>query len=109
MDPTAPLEKGCLFLFSIQRSAREGGRLGEATLPSLLNSTVASNDPREVIQLNLLSSILLPYLEDFCPDFESSDSSGFVGFAWAGSWGEVGLLPLPEPAAPPLLIITIVP
>jgi hypothetical protein len=33
----------------------------------------------------LQRSIVLAYLEDFCPDFESSDSSGFVGFAWAGS------------------------
>ncbi len=29
--------------------------------------------------------------------------------AWSGSLGEVGLDPQPEPAAPPLLIITIVP
>jgi len=46
---------------------------------------------------------------DFCPDFESSATSGLVGFALAGSCGLSGLLPLPEPAEPPLLIITIVP
>jgi hypothetical protein len=46
---------------------------------------------------------------DFCPDFESSATSGSVGLASVGSCALSGLLPLPEPAAPPLLIITIVP
>src|ERR1700722_14971259 len=41
---------------------------------------------------------------DFCPDFESSATVGAVGLAWAASCGAVGLLPLPAPPAPPLLI-----
>jgi hypothetical protein len=46
---------------------------------------------------------------DFCPDLESSATVGLVGFAWVGASGLLGLLPLPEPAAPPLFIKTIMP
>jgi hypothetical protein len=49
------------------------------------------------------------HLQDFCPDLESSAAVGSLGLACLGSVGELGLLPLPEPAAPPLLIITIGP
>src|SRR2546423_13671868 len=42
---------------------------------------------------------------DFCPDLESSAMVGCVGFACWGVAGDFGLLPLPDPAAPPLLII----
>src|SRR5262245_22637539 len=53
--------------------------------------------------------IIAHYLLDFCPDLDSSATVGSLGLACLGSVGELGLLPLPEPAAPPLLIITIVP
>ena len=46
---------------------------------------------------------------DFWPDLESSAQAGSVGFASLGVSGLSGLLPPPEPAEPPLLIITIVP
>jgi hypothetical protein len=48
-------------------------------------------------------------LQDFNPESESWASAGASGEASSAVSGSVGLQPLPEPAAPPLLMLTIVP